>query len=349
MKFIYILIIIFILYLFISFKNIDEYINKEYYESNFLISKNKKPLQIGKKKIYYLKVPNNLIYYKNVTKKQKNIIFLDDYHTYCTEEEIKCNKRNYIDLLEFLRLFYKIKKKINLFIEVIHPSDKYKNYTEILIENTNGFNSNNTITTIVDDNIFKECFYRGKKCKNFKIISTDIRLSNDMLINLNNIYIKKSLSSKDIYDIIKLTLYTEKNLYYIIYNYLKNNNKEPKKKKKYIYKNLQNEVYIYYHKLDKRNKEFILDFIEKIYIPKIKSYNFIEQYIYMFMDLLTIMKILCVPKNEIIILYQGLHHNYFIRKFLDMYIKYDYKKRAEEIFLHKNKCIYLGEMDEIIT
>jgi len=69
----------------------------------------------------------------------------------------------------------------------------------------------------------------------------------------------------------------------------------------------------------------------------------------MFMDILTIMKILCIPKNEFVILYQGMHHNFYIRKFFDMYVKYDYKKRAENEFKHKNKCINVSKMDEIIS
>lgn len=349
MKIIYIFIIILLILIIYPKESIDDNINKEFQEFGFKkLSKIKKnPLKIKNKKVYYLKTPNNLIYYKNIL--NKNIIFLDDYHTFCFEKEIKCEYKNFTNLVDFLKLFYSIEKKINLFIEVIHPSEYYNKYTNILIENTVGFNSNNTITTIIDENKLKKCFYKAKECKNFKIHSTDIRVSNDMLINYYNIYIKEFLNEKEIDDIISLTLNTPKNLYYVIFNYLKNKNKKPKKIKKYIFKNIKNEIYIYYHKLNKKYQKQIIDFIENIYKPKLSSYNFLNEYILMFMDLLTILKILCVPKNEIVILYQGLYHNFYIRKFFDLYLKYDYKKRAENEFKHKNKCINLSNMDEIIS
>jgi len=341
-----IIILIIFIFIFLLSINIDDNFNAEFKEDNFKESKNKKPLKIGKTKIYYLKTPNNLVFYKNVLK--KNILFLDDYHTYCTETIIKCKQKNNIELVHFLRLFYKINKKINLFIEVIHPSEAYKDNSNVIIENTLGFNSNNTITTIIDDNLFKECFYKGKKCKNFTIYSTDIRISNDMLINYYNLEIKEKLNEKEIKDIILLTFKIPKNLYYVIFNYLKSKNKNPKQIKKYIYKNLNNEIYSNFIKLNKKHQSYILDYIYKIYLPQMNSYNFIEKYILMFMDILTIIKILLIPKNEIVILYQGLYHNYYIRKFLDIYIKYDYKKRAESEFKHKNKCINLSNIDETI-
>lgn len=347
MIFIYIIIVLVILYFLFIGKNIDDYINSEYEESNFTESKKKKPLQINNKKVYHIKTPNNLVFYKNV-KKSNNILFFDDYHTYM-HEDIICDVSNHYELVDFLRLFYKVNKKIHLFIEVIRPSEHYKENNDVIIENTLGFNSNNTITTIIDDKIFKECFYRGKKCNNFCIYSTDIRISNDMLINYYNISIKGHLSEKEMREIIMMTLYTEKNVYYIIFHYLKNKNKNPVKIKKYIHKNLNNEIYKNFQKLSEKQKKYVLNFIENVYIPKMKSYNFIQEYIYLFMDLLTIIKILLVPENDIIILYQGLYHNYYIRKFIDMYLKYDYKKRAHDEFKHKNKCIFVGGMDEIIV
>lgn len=347
-----ILILVFIIFslifIFTTVSNIDtdEALNTEYKEIGFKESKNIKPLKIGNKKVYYLKTPNNLVYYKNIF--QKNVIFLDDFHTYCTEKAIECNEKKFIDLVNFLKLFYKIKKKINLFIEVIHPSDNYKQCNNVIIENTLGFNSSNTITTIIDDSIFKQCFYKGKQCQNFTIYSTDIRISNDMLIHYYNLEIKNHLDDKQINDIILLTFRIPKNLYYVIFEFLEKNEKKPKQLKKYIQKDLKNEIYIYFNKLDKRNKRNIIDFIDKVFKPKMNSMNFIGSYIIMFMDILTIMKILCIPKNEIVILYQGLHHNFYIRKFFDMYLKYDYKKRAENEFKHKNKCINLSKMDELI-
>ena len=350
MKFIYILLlIIFCLsFIFLTVKGIDEdeYFNRNYEETGFKESNKNQPLKIGKKKVYYLKVPNNLVYYKNVFK--KDIIFLDDYHTYINEK-ITCHHKNYIDLLDFLRLFYKINKKVHLFIEVIRPSDHYKKYNDVIIENTSGFNANNTITTIVDDNIFKQCFYKGKKCKNFMIYSTDIRISNDMLINYYNLGINKSLDNDEIDNILLLTFKIPKNLYYVIFEYLEKNDKEPIKLKKYIEKNLKNEIYIYFQKLNKTYQKNIIEYINKVYRPEMNPYNFIGKYIIMFMDILTIMKILCIPKNEFVILYQGMHHNFYIRKFFDMYVKYDYKKRAEKEFKHKNKCINVSQMDEIIS
>lgn len=347
MKVIYVLIFIIttLILIFSTVVDEDEYYDRTYKENGFKESKKKFPLQIGNRKIYYLKVPNNLVYYKNVF--QKNIIFLDDYHTYINEE-IVCNQQKYIELLNFLKLFHKINKKVNLFIEVIRPSEHYQNYNDIIIENTSGFNSNNTITTIIDDPIFKQCFYKGKRCKNFIIYSTDIRISNDMLINYYNLEIKKDLDDDEIDNIILMTFKIPKNLYYVIFEFLDKNNKEPIKLKKYIHNNLKNEIYIYFKKLNKSFQKNILDFISKVYRPTINSNNFTAKYIIMFMDILTIMKILCVPKKEIVILYQGMHHNFYIRKYFDMYIKYDYKKRAENEFKHKNKCINVSKMDEII-
>lgn len=343
-----ILIIFSLIFIFSTIKNIDtdEDLNKEYKETGFKQSKRIKPLKIGNKKVFYLKTPNNLVFYKNIL--QKNVFFLDDFHTYCTETTIKCDEKNYIDLVHFLKLFYKIKKKINLFIEVINPSDNYKQCNKAIIENTMGFNSNNTITSIIDDSIFKQCFYKGKDCRNFTIYSTDIRISNDMLIHYYNIEIKKHLDDKEINDIILLTFKVPENLYYVIFEYLEKNNKKPKQLKKYIQSQLKNEIYIYFNKLNKINQKNIIDFINRVYKPQINSMNFIGSYIIMFMDILTIMKILSIPKNEIVILYQGLHHNFYIRKFFDMYLKYDYKKRAENEFKHKNKCINLSQMDELI-
>lgn len=339
------IIIIIILIIIIKIKtfDIDDYINNKYHEENFKKSDNKKPLRIGNQKVYYIKIPNNLIIYKNVD--NKTILFFDDYHTYINETII-CENNHY-SLTEFLRLFYKLKKKINLFIEVIKPSSHYEKYNDIIIENTPGFNSNNTITTIIDENYFKSCFFKGKKCNNFIIKSTDIRVSNDMLIHPMNIYFKNNLSRQEKLDIILLTLHTSENVYYILFHYLKNKNKNPMKKKKYICKNLKNEIHNHYKNLSKTYQKYILDFIENIYLDNMNY--FLESYIYMFMDLLTLMKMLLVPKNQIIILYQGLHHNYYIRKFIDMYLTYDYKKIAEEKFEHKNKCIHVGEMDEIIN
>jgi len=110
MIFIYIIIILVILYFVFITKNIDDYINSEYEETNFIKSKHKRPLEINHKKVYYIKTPNNLIFYKNVL--QRNILFFDDYHTYMNENII-CDVSNYYELVDFLRLFYKVNKKIH--------------------------------------------------------------------------------------------------------------------------------------------------------------------------------------------------------------------------------------------